>query len=176
MVVDVIRVTLTALNLPILESKMAAVPVEEQRRERELSWCFLTAEVNPNEAVAIADLVRKSFDLFGDRGCASIVQKNEVVLLTWAEVGFSNISLGQEASTGGSPELMLKVWLGPWRLSAHVSSGACSFWCCENIHSWISLCGDLVFSHQHGIYGFKFPKRCLEISSRDLTLFSILII
>jgi hypothetical protein len=30
---------------------------------------------------------------------------------------------------------------------------------CENIHSWISLSGDLVFSHQQGIYGFKFPKR-----------------
>jgi hypothetical protein len=41
---------------------------------------------------------------------------------------------------------------------------------CDNIHSWISLSGDLAFSHQHGIYGFKFPKRFLEISSRDLTL------
>jgi len=30
---------------------------------------------------------------------------------------------------------------------------------CENIHSWISLVGDLVFSHQGEIYGFKFPKR-----------------
>jgi hypothetical protein len=47
---------------------------------------------------------------------------------------------------------------------------------CENIHSWIFLSGDLVFRHQQGIYGFKFPKRFLEISSRDLTLFSILII
>ncbi len=27
---------------------------------------------------------------------------------------------------------------------------------CENIHSWISLVGDLAFSHQ---YGFEFPKR-----------------
>jgi hypothetical protein len=44
---------------------------------------------------------------------------------------------------------------------------------CENIHSWISLSGDLVFSHQQGI---KFPKRFLEISSRDLTLLLILII
>jgi len=32
---------------------------------------------------------------------------------------------------------------------------------CENIHSWISLIGDLVFSHQGEIYGFKFPKRFL---------------
>jgi hypothetical protein len=47
---------------------------------------------------------------------------------------------------------------------------------CENIHSWIFLSGDLVFSHQQGIYGFKFPKSVLEIFSRDLTLFSILII
>ncbi len=47
---------------------------------------------------------------------------------------------------------------------------------CDNIHSWISLSGDLAFSHQDGIYGFTFPKRFLEISSRDLTLFSILII
>jgi hypothetical protein len=47
---------------------------------------------------------------------------------------------------------------------------------CENIHSWISLSGDLVFSHQQGICSFKFPKRFLEISSRDLTLFLILII
>ncbi len=38
---------------------------------------------------------------------------------------------------------------------------------CENIHSW-------AFSHQQGIYSFKFPKRFLEISSRDLNLFSIL--
>ena len=44
---------------------------------------------------------------------------------------------------------------------------------CENIPTWISLSGDLAFSHQDGIYGFKFPKRFLEISSRDLTLFSI---
>jgi hypothetical protein len=47
---------------------------------------------------------------------------------------------------------------------------------CENIHSWISLSGELVFSHQQGIYGLKFPKFFLETSSRDLTLLSILII
>jgi hypothetical protein len=47
---------------------------------------------------------------------------------------------------------------------------------CDNIHSWISLSGDLALSHQDGIYGFNFPKRFLEISSRDLTLLSILII
>jgi hypothetical protein len=47
---------------------------------------------------------------------------------------------------------------------------------CDSIHSWISLSGDLAFSHHDGIYGFKLPKRFLEISSRDLTLFSILII
>jgi hypothetical protein len=64
-----------ALNQTILESKMTGVPVEKQRRERKLSWCFLTAEVNPNKAVAIADLVGESFDLFGDRGRATIVAK-----------------------------------------------------------------------------------------------------
>jgi hypothetical protein len=46
---------------------------------------------------------------------------------------------------------------------------------CDNIHLWISLSGDLAFSHQDGIYGFKFPKWFLEISSRDLTLFSLLL-
>jgi len=42
----------------------------------------------------------------------------------------------------------------------------------DNIHSCISLSSDLAFSHQSsaGIYIFKFPKRFLEISSRDLTL------
>ena len=30
---------------------------------------------------------------------------------------------------------------------------------CDNIHSWISLSSDLAFSHQHGIYGFKFPQK-----------------
>jgi len=45
---------------------------------------------------------------------------------------------------------------------------------CENIHSWISLVGDLVFSHQGEIYGLNFPKGFLEISFRDLTLLSLL--
>ncbi len=45
----------------------------------------------------------------------------------------------------------------------------------DNIYSRISLSGDLAFSHQDGIYGFKFPKRFLEISSSDLTLFSLLL-
>ncbi len=75
MVADDIRATLPALNCPILESKMVAVPVEEQRRERKLSWCFLMAEVSSNEAVAIADLVGGRFDLFGDGGCAVIMAK-----------------------------------------------------------------------------------------------------
>jgi hypothetical protein len=47
---------------------------------------------------------------------------------------------------------------------------------CENIRN-----GYLYVMSQHllilkGIYDFKFPKRFLEISSRDLTLLSILII
>ncbi len=45
---------------------------------------------------------------------------------------------------------------------------------CENIHSWISLVGYLAFSHQGGIYGFKFPKRFsgdLFLRSHNFTLF-----
>jgi hypothetical protein len=29
---------------------------------------------------------------------------------------------------------------------------------CDNIHSWISLSGDLAFSHQDGIYGLNSQK------------------
>jgi hypothetical protein len=47
---------------------------------------------------------------------------------------------------------------------------------CKNIHSWISPSVDVVFSQQDGMYGFKFPKRFLEISSRDLTLFTTLLL
>jgi len=36
---------------------------------------------------------------------------------------------------------------------------------CENIPTWISLSSDLVFfSHQDGIYCFKFPKRFSELT------------
>jgi hypothetical protein len=49
---------------------------------------------------------------------------------------------------------------------------------CENILRGYLHDGDLVFVILKGIYGFKFPQRFLEISSRDLTSFllSILII
>jgi hypothetical protein len=51
---------------------------------------------------------------------------------------------------------------------------------CENILCGYLYDGDLVFVILKGIYGFKFPKRFLEISSRDITssfpLLSILII
>jgi hypothetical protein len=40
---------------------------------------------------------------------------------------------------------------------------------CENIRDGYLYDGDLVFVILKGIYGFKFPKRFLEISSRDLT-------
>jgi hypothetical protein len=40
---------------------------------------------------------------------------------------------------------------------------------CENILCGYVYDGDLVFVILKGIYGFKFPKRFLEISSRDLT-------
>jgi len=43
---------------------------------------------------------------------------------------------------------------------------------CENIHSWISLVGDLVFSHQGEFYGFKFPKRFFgDLFQRSHSLF-----
>jgi hypothetical protein len=45
---------------------------------------------------------------------------------------------------------------------------------CENIHSWISRVGELAFSHQDGIYGFKFPKRFsgdFFLRSHSFTLF-----
>jgi hypothetical protein len=40
---------------------------------------------------------------------------------------------------------------------------------CENIPCGYLYDGDLAFVILKGIYGFKFPKRFLEISSRDLT-------
>ena len=39
----------------------------------------------------------------------------------------------------------------------------------ENIRNGYLYDGDLVFVILKGIYGFEFPKRFLEISSRDLT-------
>jgi len=45
---------------------------------------------------------------------------------------------------------------------------------CYNILSGYLSVVTTVFSHQDGIYGFKFLDRFLEISSRDLTLLSIL--
>ena len=39
---------------------------------------------------------------------------------------------------------------------------------CENIPTWVSLSGDLAFSHQDGIYGLNSPKGFLEISFSDL--------
>ena len=44
---------------------------------------------------------------------------------------------------------------------------------CEHIPTWISLSGDLAFSHQDGIYGFKFPKRFLELSQAKTSLYSL---
>jgi hypothetical protein len=40
---------------------------------------------------------------------------------------------------------------------------------CDNILCGYLYDGDLVFVILKGIYGFKFPKSFLEISSRDLT-------
>jgi hypothetical protein len=44
---------------------------------------------------------------------------------------------------------------------------------CEHIPTWISLSGDLAFSHQDGIYGFKFPKRFSELSQAMTSLYSL---
>jgi hypothetical protein len=40
---------------------------------------------------------------------------------------------------------------------------------CDNICNGYLYVFDLAFVILKGMYGFKFPKRCLEISSRDLT-------
>ncbi len=47
---------------------------------------------------------------------------------------------------------------------------------CENILCGYLYDGDLAFVILKGIYGFKFPKRFLEISSRDLTFFLLQLI
>ncbi len=47
---------------------------------------------------------------------------------------------------------------------------------CDNIRNGYLYGGDLLFVILKRIYSFKFPKRFLEISSRDITILSILII
>jgi hypothetical protein len=47
---------------------------------------------------------------------------------------------------------------------------------CENIRNGYLYGGDLLFVILKGIYGFKFPKMFLEISSRDLTFFLLQLI
>jgi hypothetical protein len=44
---------------------------------------------------------------------------------------------------------------------------------CENIPTWISLCVTTVFSQQGGISIFKFPKRFLDISWAETSLYSL---
>ncbi len=46
---------------------------------------------------------------------------------------------------------------------------------CENILHGFLYVFDLAFVILKGLYGFKFSKRFLEISSRDLTLFTLLL-
>jgi hypothetical protein len=43
---------------------------------------------------------------------------------------------------------------------------------CDNILSGYLCAVTTVFSQQDGIYGLKFPKRFLEISSQEISLFS----
>jgi hypothetical protein len=52
----------------------------------------------------------------------------------------------------------------------------CSMRECENILCGYLYVSDLVFVILKGVYGFKFPKRFLEISSRDLTSFLLRLI
>ncbi len=52
---------------------------------------------------------------------------------------------------------------------ANGNQGQSKYGCCENILCGYLYDGDLVFVILKGIYGFKFSKRFLEISSRDLT-------
>ncbi len=47
---------------------------------------------------------------------------------------------------------------------------------CENILHGFLYVFDLAFVILKGVYGFKFPKRFLEISSRDLTSFLLQLI
>ena len=44
---------------------------------------------------------------------------------------------------------------------------------CDNILSGYLCAVTKVFSQQDGLYGFKFPKRFLEISSLEISLFSL---
>jgi hypothetical protein len=87
-------------------------------------------------------------------------------------VGLSFSILGVGCISFGGLNGLSKVTLFFWRWwRCFISDGGC-----ENIHN-----GYLYVMTQHllilkGMYGFKFPKLFLEISSRDLTLLSILII
>jgi hypothetical protein len=57
-----------------------------------------------------------------------------------------------------------------------VKAKYCNIRECDNIRNGYLYGGDLLFVIFKGMYGFKFPKGFLEISSRDLNLLSILII
>jgi hypothetical protein len=61
------------------------------------------AVMKPNVAIANPDLVGESFFCLGMGVVQQSWQRREVVLLSWVEVGFS---LGREALTGGSQELI----------------------------------------------------------------------
>ena len=60
-----------------------------------------------------------------------------------------------------------QIWRSQWR-SVNSYHNRKKRRHCENIPTWISLSGDLAFSHQHGIYCFKFPKRFSEFSRSSL--------
>ncbi len=74
-----------------------------------------------------------------------------------------------------APILEFVVVHHPPPLPLPVSYEVCKlFNLCENILRGYLYGGDLLFVILKGIYGFKFPERFLEISSRDLTSFPLL--
>ncbi len=81
-------------------------------------------------------------------------------------------------NTWGTHQLKAGLWSMPWVTAySAVSRGWESLRSarfsqdveCENILHGYLYGGDLLFVILKGIYGFKFPKRFLEISLRDLT-------
>jgi hypothetical protein len=85
---------------------------------------------------------------------------------------FSHPEIRPNLSCNGLPI----VSSAPFRQHVHDQlNNRWEFTTCEHIPTWISLSGDLAFSHQDGIYGFKFPKRFSELSQEKTSLYSPLL-
>ena len=100
------------------------------------------------------------------------VGHNELIKLILVAIGRIDLiiefNLGQVCSFGSASFF---VWPSSTRLLQMTKY--CVMRECENIlNGYIYVC-DYIFSHQDGIYGFKFPSRFLGISRRDLTSFSL---